>query len=231
MRLGVAQIHSMVSVEDAIAVAALDADHVSMMVSKRAIPYTVDIDLGGRICSSRMGQSICVALPIFYDPMEILDLALRDITQIASYEEHLPRDRYMEVFSVLGIHGIKVFKPIPAGLGRNFEASIFCSKYSDYMLLETCEEPPSPLLIGFIGGAGSIRVLSTSGEIAMSIAKPTILAGGLNPDNAATENIIVRPQVVDAATSLDIAGSKSRKDLSSNRSFMKNVRGGFNEIL
>lgn len=214
MRLGVAQIHSMVSVEDAIAVAAPDADHVSIMISKRAIPYTVDIDLGGRICSSRRGQSICVALPIFHDPMEILDLALSvetDITQHARYGEHLPRDGYMGVFSVLGIYGIKVFNSISADLRRNFEASIFCSKYSDYMMLETYGEPPSPLLTGFIGGAGRIRVLSISGEIAMCIDKPTILAGGLNPDNAATENIIVRPQVVDAATSLDIAGSESRR--------------------
>lgn len=54
-----------------------------------------------KICSTIRGLSRCVVLPIINESAEILGLVLdieANIAQRAGYEEHMPRDRYVEAF-------------------------------------------------------------------------------------------------------------------------------------
>jgi len=231
----VVQIYSMVSVDDAIGVAALGADHVGMMArpSRAPIPYTVDLELGKRICRAVRGTAKCVVLPISHEPSEILDIAVgvdADIVQIASYEELLSRQRYLEVYEALKSHGLGVIRVIPVGAGGELEAALFYERFSDYIMLDTHGDPPTPLLRGFIGGTGRTHDWRLSREIVKRISKPVILAGGLNPYNVAAAIRAVRPSGVDAATSLDAPGSMGRKDLQAVRAFIEAARRAWDGI-
>ncbi|MEM4971356.1 MAG: phosphoribosylanthranilate isomerase [Sulfolobales archaeon] len=230
---GIIQIYSMVSVEDARAVSELGADHVGIMVARSSIPYTVDLSLGRNICRSVRGISKCVVLPISHNIAEILDIALSveaDIVQIASYEEYLPRLKHVEIYEILKSHGLKVIRVIPVGIGGELDAATFYSRYSDYIMLDTYGEPPTPLLRGFIGGTGKTHDWSISREIIKASSKPVILAGGLNPDNVSQAIKIVKPFGVDAATSLDIKGSGGRKDLLKVKAFIEAARRAWDEL-
>jgi phosphoribosylanthranilate isomerase len=230
---GVIQIYAMVSLEDAVSVAELGANHVGMMVSEEGLPYSVNAELGRKICRAIRGRARCVMLPLTHESREIIDLALKveaDVVQIASYEEYLPYEIYAELFDELRRHGLSVIKVIPVGYGNELEASRRYSSLCDYLMLDTHGEPPSPLLRGFIGGTGRVHDWSISRLIAGESPKPVILAGGLNPSNVSEAIRTVRPQGVDAATSLDIPGSGGRKDLLKVKMFIEAARRAWSEL-
>jgi phosphoribosylanthranilate isomerase len=219
----------MISIEEAIAVSRLGADHVGIMVSNAKIEYTVNPMLGKNICSSVRGASKCVMIPITHKPEEIVELALKvepDIVQIASYEGFLSFNTFIDLSKRLRELGFKVTKVIPMGFGKELELAKKYSSYSDIIMLDTHGEPPSPRLRGFIGGTGKTHDWILSKKIVGLVSKPVILAGGLGLENVVRAIEIVRPWGVDAATKLNAPGSNGRKDIEKVRIFIEKAKKG-----
>lgn len=221
------QIFSMLSVEDAVQVARLGADHVGLMVSEKGLRYSVDPGTARRICASVRGAARCVMLPLAHEPAEVLRLARAvepDVLQIASHEELLPFEAYRRLYGILRSLGFAVVRAVAVGSGGELEKASRYQDAADALLLDTHGEPPDPGLKGFIGGTGRTHDWSLSRRIALSSRIPVILAGGLGPDNVAEAIRAVRPWGVDAATRLDIEGSGGRKDLAKVDLFIKKAR-------
>ncbi len=227
---GVVQVYSMVSVEDAVRVAAAGADHVGLMVSQWGLPYTVTPALGRSICKAVRGLARCVMLPITHSPETIVSWAFYvepDLVQVASYESQMGYEEFARLSEELRGSGFRVIRVIPIGAGGELEAARRYKGVSDILMLDTHGEPPHPLLRGFIGGTGRTHDWSLSRRIRDSVRVPVILAGGLGPDNVAEAIRTVRPWGVDAATSLDLPGSMGRKDLARVISFIERAREAF----
>jgi Phosphoribosylanthranilate isomerase len=76
---------------------------------------------------------------------------------------------------------------------------------------------------GHIGSTGKPHDWSISKEIVKNSSIPVILSGGLSPENVGEAIRTVKPDGVDACTSLDM-NSEGRKDVEKVRRFIENAR-------
>lgn len=222
------QIFNIMSVGDAESVTHAGADFVGTQISSGNIPYTVNTQLGARICKAIKSSAKAVVIPISRDPNEILELTRvvePDVVQLANDERMLNRATFSKLLRSLRSNGFTTTKVIAMGSGGELELAKFYAGKSDLIMLDTFGDPPSSLLRGFIGGTGKTNDWTLGRKIVESIDKPVILAGGLSVDNLTSAIERVKPWGVDAASSLSVPGEHDKKDIRKVRRFVELAKG------
>jgi phosphoribosylanthranilate isomerase len=226
--LTVVQIFSMTSVADALSVSEAGADHVGCMVSTEPLPFSVSVQLGREICDSVRPSSKSVVIPLSHDPAEIIrivTMAEPDIVQLANDESLLGREPSSELLLELSKMGFNTIRVIPIGKGYEVAAALDYQGKADMIMLDSDGPPPSKKLYGFIGGTGLTHDWKLSARIVRMVRSPVILAGGLNLNNVAEAVEEVKPWGVDAASSLDLPGTRGKKDIDKVRRFVRLAKG------
>jgi len=218
------QVFSMNTCADAELVSLSGADHVGTQVSNGNIPYTVDIQLGRKICQIiNSSPAKSVMIPISRNPVQILEFARivePTIVQIANDEDTMSKETFTELLKDLKNSGFKTIKVIAVGSGAEVETAKFYSEKTDFLMLDTYGKPPTELLKGIIGGTGKTSDWDLCRKIVESSEKPVILAGGLNLVNVVSAIEKVHPWGVDAASALSIPGTQGRKDIENVKKFV-----------
>lgn len=149
----------------------------------------------------------------------------RDLGELKKLEKELKPD-YLQIHLTFPASelrkwqldaGLIVVVPIPQKVENRQEITnmaIDAAEVADFVLLDT--KGPSG------GGTGLTHDWGLSSEIRKVVAKPVLLAGGLNPSNVGQAIKIVRPFGVDVATGVESAPGK--KDARLMREFIEAVR-------
>lgn len=90
--------------------------------------------------------------------------------------------------------------------------------FAGALTVDTCLDPARPAVFGCTGRTNDWKICA---EIVKAVDIPVVLAGGLNVENVAESILAVRPAIVDACTSLELADKS--KDLSLCRRFVANA--------
>jgi len=220
------QIYAMVSLDDARRMAELGVDHIGFLVGEKEGNTVISRDLAKRICEA-LPNKTKVMMPILDLMMPMRDLT-KKIIELA--KEIKPDILHIssESFGVEELEEIKRALPeikLMRSIAVDDEDAIECAaeieRFCDYFLLDS---PGEPLRVkGYIGSTGKPHDWSISREIVKNSSIPVILSGGLSPENVGEAIRTVKPDGVDACTSLDM-NSEGRKDVEKVREFIENAR-------
>ena len=183
------------SVEEAAGAVNAGATAIGVLVGvAESVPDRVTPDVGKKIASSVPGGVTTVMVTHLTDPEEVADIA--SYMKVRAVQVHGDMDvRGLRTLRSL-LPGVLIIKTIHVtGDESAFRAREFASA-ADMLLLDTAAE-------GKIGGTGVTHDWSVSAEIVESSPVPVILAGGLNPENAAAAIEQVKPAGVDANSGLE----------------------------
>ncbi len=222
------QIYAMTCPEDAEMVVELGADHVGLL----AWPWETKLpSLSPKkaleVFEPVRGRAKTVMLPVTHSVEEIMALASRiepDYVQVASYPEYLPLKEFIRLSEELRGMDIGVIRVVPVDGHESLRLALEYEPYADIIMVDSSGGPPFPHVREFVGGTGKPHNHEVSATIRRSIEKPLILAGGLSPENVAEAIRRVKPWGVDAASSLNRAGERHRKDPERVRAFVEAVR-------
>lgn len=211
------------TVEDAIAVAALGADHVGFDVWP---DDETSLRQAEEVVKCLPSSVVSVALPRSVEPEGIIKVATQVKPDVVMTSAHLlegpedeAADTLAQVRKWMGDRGLMVGVAVPLAHGdpdwmpleraRRFEG------HADFLCLDT-------MIGGRIGETGRVHDWRVSRRIVQECHKPVVLAGGLSPENVTQALEMVRPWGVDACTSLDVRPGK--KDLAKVEAFIHHVR-------
>lgn len=217
------QIYTMQTVAEAVAVAALDVDHVGVTPSDRGLPGEVGFSLGAEICAAVAGVATSVALTVEVDVAaieEMVRVVRPDIVHlcgppgavgpaaVAQLRRSLPEVVVMQAVAVTG--------PEAMDVARSYE------DVADYLILDSI----APGIPG-VGAAGTVHDWEVSAAIVADVGLPVVLAGGLSPDNVAAAVAVVDPWGVDSLTHTSRPDGVDgfRKDLDLVSRFVAAARG------
>lgn len=194
-------------VEDAVAAVAAGVDALGFNLVPASKRY-VSIEAARAIIEQVRGQVLCVAVVANLPPEEVLAL-----------------------FDVLGVdrvqlHGDETPEHVRRLAPRAFKA-LRIATASDVEVAAAF--PSHPLLIdakveGHLGGTG--KTIDWPLVTPLAASRPTILAGGLTPENVARAVQLVQPWGVDAASGVEAEADPRRKDPEKIRRFVRAARGG-----
>jgi len=211
------------TVEDAMALAALGADHVGFDVWPND---EISLRQAREVVKCLPSSVVSVALPRSVEPEGIIKVAMQVKPDVVMTSAHLlegPEDEgadtLAQVRKWMGDRGLMVGVAVPLAHGdpdwmpleraRRFEV------YADFICLDT--------MIGDrIGETGQVHDWRVSRRIVQECRKSVILAGGLSPENVTQALEMVGPWGVDACTSLDVRPGK--KDLTKVEAFIRRIR-------
>ncbi len=211
--------------DDAVAVAALGADHLGFRIEDPAFSGSGETCISATqarlIFADLPPQAITVAL--FASPDEALilrtvDIARPKMVQVCWDVDALGVDRERRLREQLG--EVKLIKEVPVGGPESRQAAIQAAlRYQNsagLLILDTHTDPR------WIGATGQTHDWSISREIAQQVGIPCILAGGLQPDNVTEALQAVRPWGVDSYSGTN--RPDGRKDLARVQAFVEAVR-------
>lgn len=113
--------------------------------------------------------------------------------------------------------------PVPvAGASLSVDSKIQAVEYAAYagaLTVDTCLDASQPARFGCTGQTNDWQVCAS---IVRAVSIPVVLAGGLTPENVSAGIAAVRPDIVDACTSLEL--SDRSKDLARCHAFVTAAR-------
>lgn len=218
----IVQIYSLVSVEDAVAVARLGADHIGVVVGKEGLVADEQTyDQAQAIFAALPPQTVKVALSISTDLEEIIEMAeavCPDIVQIQVDVDEVPPASMAQLRRSL--HPVRLMRAIPVTGEESIAQALRYQDCSDYLLLDT-KVPEGAQF----GATGQTHDWGVSRRIVESSRIPVILAGGLSPENVAEAIRTVDPWGVDSCTQTNRDDQSFRKDLDKVRRFITAAKG------
>lgn len=217
------QIYTMQSVEEALQVAALGADHLGLTPSQIGLPGEIDFWTAREIVEAVGDIAVCVALTVETKEKEIIRMARAvqpDILHLCSLENTFPPDDVRRLRDKLP--DLPIMQAISVTGPEALEAARAYQGVADYLILDT----QAPDIAG-IGASGQTHDWGVSREIVREMDLPVILAGGLSPDNVAQAIKEVDPWGVDSLTHTNRAlpGGGFEKDLEKIKGFVAAAKG------
>ena len=217
------QIYTMQSVEEALQVAALGADHLGLTPSQVGLPGEIDFWTAREIVEAVGDIAVCVALTVETKEKEIIRMARAvqpDILHLCSLENTFPPDDVRRLRDKLP--DLPIMQAISVTGPEALEAARAYQGVADYLILDT----QAPDIAG-IGASGQTHDWGVSREIVREMDLPVILAGGLSPDNVAQAIKEVDPWGVDSLTHTNRAlpGGGFEKDLEKIKGFVAAAKG------
>ncbi len=213
------QIFEVQTPEEAAALVRLGVDHIGVLVGDGTFPRELSITQTKVIFAAVPTGHKRVALSLSADLEQVARVVVKTKPDIVQVQAEI------ENFSVAMTRMLKTrFPEIPImrAIPVIDEASIaIAASYrgvADFLLLDSWDVGTRQF-----GALGRVHDWSLSRRIIESVGIPTILAGGLGPDNVAAAIAAVRPTGVDSKTKTDRLDG-SGKDLAKVQAFVAAVK-------
>lgn len=218
------QVYTMQTVEEALAVATLGADHVGITPADLGLPGEVALARAAEICAAVKGMATSVALSVDDDPQNI-ERMVRTVrpdvlhlcgppgvvgpSAVRDLRNALPDVAIMQAIAVTSAEAVDV--------ARSYESVV------DYLILDSVDAE-----IPGVGAAGMVHDWEVSAAIVEAVEVPAILAGGLSPENVGEAIAAVGPWGVDSLTFTNRSSGDGgfRKDLERVAAFVAAARRG-----
>jgi phosphoribosylanthranilate isomerase len=178
--------------------------------------FIVEIERSRRCLSADVARDLIRRVPIFITTVAVMEpstpeeaarlarITGADLLQIYGFAPE-------EIAALKGlVRDKRIIAAAPAGTEARQLAEV-----ADAVLLDTMKG-------GLLGGSGEAHDWAQSAVLARELPVPTILAGGLDPQNVRAAISQVMPYAVDVSSGVETDG---RKDEEKMRSFVKAVRG------
>jgi len=219
----IAQIYTMQSSEEALAVIDRGVDHVGVTPSSIGLPGEVSLDLAAYIVDAVRDKAVSVALSVESDINNIVQMVKwvkPDILHLCGLENTLPPQAVQQLKEKLPMQ--KIMQAISVAGPEAIDIAQAYAKVVDYLILDTQD----PNIAG-IGASGATHDWSISQRIVQKVQIPVILAGGLSPENVAEAISEVTPWGVDSLTHTNqkLANGTFQKDLNRVALFVKAAKG------
>lgn len=218
----IVQIYSLISVEDAVAVASLGADYIGVVVGKHKLAADEQTyDQARTIFAALPLHTVKIALSISTDVEEIIEMAEAvrpDIVQVQVDVDELTPASTAQLRRSLD--PIRLMRAIPVTGEESIAQALRYQDFSDYLLLDT-KVPEGAQF----GATGQTHDWGISRRIVRLCRIPVILAGGLSPENVAEAIRVVDPWGVDSCTQTNRDDQPFRKDLDKVRRFIAAAKG------
>jgi len=217
----IVQIYEVSTPAEAHALAAMGVDNIGVLVGDGSFPREQTIEKTREIFAAIPAGSKASALSLSHDVNLIVRLtaALRpEILHLAAAPQHLSpaqlRILKAEFPNVSLMRSIPVVDESSIALARLYDG------VADWLLLDSYEFGDRQ-----IGALGVTHSWELDRRIIESVRIPTIIAGGLGPENVQEAIRVARPAGVDSKTKTDKSDGTHTKDLQKVSAFVKAARG------
>ncbi|MCL2018947.1 MAG: phosphoribosylanthranilate isomerase [Oscillospiraceae bacterium] len=229
MKKVITQIYGIRTVEDAVGVVALGADHIGVSYGKtKGTPGQLSCEEAKEIFDKVQSHAVRVGLTVSED----IDVITRDLLLTMPQVLHLSGDiegiTPEEVAVLRGrFPGLKIMQAIPVLQGvpkeeqKAFEYIKLYEGVSDFFLIDTKAKGALD-----IGATGLTHDWEIDRELVNSTKVPCIIAGGLDAANVTAAVETARPYGADSfsLTNLKVPGRKGIKDMNKVKAFIEAVR-------
>jgi len=209
------QIYEVQTPEEAVALVRLGVDHIGVLVGDGMFPRELSITQTNEIFAAVPVGRKRVGLSLSANPEEVARVARETRADIIQVQAAI------DDFSVAMTRALKtrfpqipVMRAIPVINQTSIEIAASYRGVADFLLLDSWDPGT-----GQFGALGRTHDWSLSRRIVENVGIPTILAGGLSPENVAEAIAVVRPAGVDSKTMTDRLDG-SGKDLAKVRAFV-----------
>jgi len=199
----------------------MGVDHIGVLVGDGSFPREQTIEKAREIFAAIPAGSKASALSLSHDVDLILRLTaalLPDVLHLGAAPPHLSpaqlRTVKAEFPEVSLMRSIPVVDESSVALARSYEG------IADWLLLDSYESGDRQ-----VGALGVTHSWELDRRIIESVRIPTIIAGGLGPENVQEAIRVARPAGVDSKTKTDKSDGSHTKDLQKVSAFLKAARG------
>lgn len=214
----IVQIYSLTTVEDVQACADAGVDHIGVAAGNQDLPASLSNDEARTLFEATPDGMRTVALTVETEVDEILNYAEAvdpDILHLCPDVDALTVEQVREINEALpeSMDVMRALNVVEGAVNVAERLDPVC----DWFLLDTATDA-----VEGIGASGETHDWSISREVVEATETPTILAGGLSPDNVADAVKAVNPAGVDSYT--HTSSSERRKDPEKVRAFTEAAR-------
>jgi phosphoribosylanthranilate isomerase len=217
----IVQIYEVTTLAEARALGAMEVDHIGVLVGEGSFPREQTIEKAREIFAAIPAGSKASALSLSHDVDLIVRLTaalLPDVLHLGAAPPHVSpavlRTVKAEFPKVSLMRSIPVVDESSIALARSYDG------IADWLLLDSYESGDRQ-----IGALGVTHSWELDRRIIESVRIPTIIAGGLGPENVQEAIRVARPAGVDSKTKTDKSDGSHTKDLQKVSAFVKAVRG------
>jgi len=214
------QIYEVTTPAEARALGAMGVDHIGVLVGDGSFPREQTIDKAGEIFAAIPSESKASLLSLSDDVdliARITAALLPNILHLGAAPEHLSpaqlRTLKAEFPQVSLMRSIPVVDESSVALARSYDGIV------DWLLLDSYESGDRQ-----IGALGVTHNWELDRRIIESVRIPTIIAGGLGPENVQDAICVARPTGVDSKTKTDKNDGTHTKDLQKVLAFVTAAR-------
>lgn len=206
----IVQIYSVMTAEDALALADLGVDHIGFVAGIYGIVGSeLSFDQARAIRDVLRGRAKSSAITLSADPAEILrmaDAVRPDIVHISTDTDDVDVETMRQLRAALPAE-IALMKAIHVGGPESIAQALAFAPVSDILLLDT-------KVVGLpgVGATGATHDWQISRQIIEQVGDQAkvILAGGLTPDNVVAAIHATHPWGVDSFTATNKPGSRAK---------------------
>lgn len=215
----IVQIYSLTDVDDVAICERAGVDHVGVAAGSQDLPASISNEQALDIFEATPDGMRTVALTVETDVEAVCayaDALSPDILHLCPDVDALDSDDVREIRDALD-ESIDVMRALDVVGEETVAAARRLDDACDWFLLDTATDA-----VDGIGASGETHDWSVSRRIVEETETPTILAGGLSPDNVADAVRAVRPAGVDSYT--HTSRNERRKDPEKVRAFARAAR-------
>ena len=216
----IVQIYEVSTPAEAHALVAMSVDHIGVLVGEGSFPREQTIEKAREIFAAIPAGSKASALSLSHDEDLILRLTaalMPAILHLGAAPPHFSpaqlRTVKAEFPKVSLMRSIPVVDESSIALARSYEG------IADWLLLDSYESGDRQ-----VGALGVTHSWELDRRIIESVRIPTIIAGGLGPENVQEAIRVARPAGVDSKTKTDKGDGSHTKDLQKVSAFVKAAR-------
>jgi phosphoribosylanthranilate isomerase len=209
------QIFEVQSPAEAAALARLGVDHIGVLVGDGAFPRELSAERAGAIFAAVPPPAKRVALSLSAELSAVVAVAREtgaDLLQVQADVDDFPPAKLAALKAALPatpvIRAVPVIDETSIAIARSYRG------VADFLLLDSYDPANRQF-----GALGRTHDWALSRRIVDEVGIPSILAGGLGPDNVAAAIAAVRPAGVDSKSRTDAADGRT-KDLTKVRAFV-----------
>ena len=216
----IVQIYEVSTPAEAHALSAMGVDHIGVLVGEGSFPREQTIEQAREIFAAIPAGSKASALSLSPDVELIVRLTaalLPDILHLGAAPQHLSPAQLRTVKAEFP--KVALMRSIPVVDESSIALACSYDGIADWLLLDSYESGDRQ-----IGALGVTHSWELDRRIIENVRTPTIIAGGLGPENVHKAIRVAHPAGVDSKTKTDKSDGSHTKDLQKVSSFVEAAR-------